>query len=86
MIGPNQLLGRDKKYVMENSLLTVSWEDGKVVMIDQTKLPKKLEYVKYRRYQDIAKAIKRLIVRGAPAIGVADGLWYVSCIGSEQSW
>ena len=83
MIGPYHVLGRDKKYVMDNSLLTVSWEDGKVVMIDQTKLPKKLEYVKYTKYQDVAKAIKRLIVRGAPAIGVGSGLWYVSCIVSE---
>jgi methylthioribose-1-phosphate isomerase len=83
MIGPYQLLGRDKKYVMDNSLLTVSWEDGKVVMIDQTKLPKKLEYVKYTKYQDIAKAIKRLIVRGAPAIGVAAA--FGMCLASFQS-
>ena len=39
-------------------------------MIDQTKLPNKLVFVKYTDYKDVANAIKTLIVRGAPAIGV----------------
>jgi len=39
-------------------------------MIDQTKLPKSLEYVTYTDYNGIAMAIKNLVVRGAPAIGV----------------
>jgi methylthioribose-1-phosphate isomerase len=40
-------------------------------MIDQTKLPNKLVFVKYKDYRDVAKAIKTLVVRGAPAIGVS---------------
>jgi methylthioribose-1-phosphate isomerase len=52
-------------------LLTVKWENNQVIMIDQTKLPGKLVYVRYKKYEDVAKAIERLIVRGAPAIGVA---------------
>ncbi|WP_100182728.1 S-methyl-5-thioribose-1-phosphate isomerase [Candidatus Nitrosotenuis aquarius] len=40
-------------------------------MIDQTKLPTELLYVKYTDYNDVAYAIKNLIVRGAPAIGVS---------------
>ncbi|MBM3910831.1 MAG: S-methyl-5-thioribose-1-phosphate isomerase [Thaumarchaeota archaeon] len=40
-------------------------------MIDQTKLPNKLEYVEYSDYHDVANAIKTMIVRGAPAIGVS---------------
>ncbi len=40
-------------------------------MIDQTKLPNRLVFVKYKDYKDVAYAIKTLIVRGAPAIGVA---------------
>lgn len=40
-------------------------------MIDQTKLPNKLEFVKYSTYQEVAQAIKTLVVRGAPAIGVS---------------
>jgi methylthioribose-1-phosphate isomerase len=40
-------------------------------MIDQTKLPKNLEYVTYTDYNDVATAIRNLVVRGAPAIGVS---------------
>jgi methylthioribose-1-phosphate isomerase len=51
-------------------LLTVSWQDDGVVLIDQTKLPNKLVYVKCKDYKQVAEAIKNLVVRGAPAIGV----------------
>ncbi len=40
-------------------------------MIDQTKLPNELVYVKYDDYNDVAQAIRTLVVRGAPAIGVS---------------
>ena len=40
-------------------------------MIDQTKLPNKLVYVKFTDYKDVADAIQALVVRGAPAIGVS---------------
>ena len=40
-------------------------------MIDQTKLPNKLEFVEYDNYNEVANAIKTLVVRGAPAIGVS---------------
>jgi methylthioribose-1-phosphate isomerase len=51
-------------------LLTVEWKDNSVVLIDQTKLPNKLVYVKCKDYKEVADAIKKLVVRGAPAIGV----------------
>ena len=54
-----------------SSLKTVEWKNDKVVMIDQTKLPNELVYVEYSDYHDVANAIKTLIVRGAPAIGVS---------------
>lgn len=40
-------------------------------MIDQTKLPNELIFVEYSNYNDVANAIKTLVVRGAPAIGVS---------------
>jgi len=40
-------------------------------MIDQTKLPNSLEYVTYNDYNQVADAIRTLVVRGAPAIGVS---------------
>jgi len=51
-------------------LLTVKWEDNSVALIDQTRLPNKLVYVKCKDYKEVADAIKKLVVRGAPAIGV----------------
>jgi methylthioribose-1-phosphate isomerase len=52
-------------------LKTIEWKDNQVVMIDQTKLPTELVYVNYSDYRDVANAIKTLVIRGAPAIGVA---------------
>jgi methylthioribose-1-phosphate isomerase len=51
-------------------LLTVAWKNNSVVLIDQTKLPNKLVYAKCKDYEEVADAIKKLVVRGAPAIGV----------------
>ena len=52
------------------SLKTVEWKDNSVIMIDQTKLPNTLEFVTYTDFNDVADAIRTLVVRGAPAIGV----------------
>ena len=54
-----------------NTLKTVEWKDNSVVMIDQTKLPNILEYVTYTNFNQVADAIRTLVVRGAPAIGVS---------------
>lgn len=56
---------------IHSSLRTIEWKNNTVVMIDQTKLPNKLVFVKYKDYKDVANAIKTLVIRGAPAIGVA---------------
>ena len=53
------------------TLKTVEWKDNSVIMIDQTKLPSTLEFVTYSDFNQIAEAIKTLVVRGAPAIGVS---------------
>jgi methylthioribose-1-phosphate isomerase len=56
---------------VHSSLRTVEWKDNAVVMIDQTKLPNDLIYVKFTDYKEVADAIRNLVVRGAPAIGVS---------------
>ena len=53
------------------TLRTVEWKNNSVIMIDQTKLPNELVYVKYTDYNDVANAIRTLVIRGAPAIGVS---------------
>ncbi|MCQ2977622.1 MAG: S-methyl-5-thioribose-1-phosphate isomerase [archaeon] len=50
---------------------TLEWEDNKLKLIDQTKLPDELTYVYCETYQEVITAIKDMIVRGAPAIGVS---------------
>lgn len=50
---------------------TMIWEDNQLKLIDQTKLPHELTYFNCLTYQDVIIAIKTMIVRGAPAIGVA---------------
>jgi len=50
---------------------TLQWQDGAVVMLDQTKLPGEEIYRVYRSPEEVAMAIKTMVIRGAPAIGVA---------------
>jgi methylthioribose-1-phosphate isomerase len=50
---------------------TIQWTDAGVVMIDQTRLPLEETFVTCRTYEEVAAAIKDMIIRGAPAIGVA---------------
>jgi methylthioribose-1-phosphate isomerase len=50
---------------------TVRWEEGKVILIDQTKLPNKLAYITCTKPTEVVEAIKKMQIRGAPAIGAA---------------
>ena len=50
---------------------TIEWKDGMVRMLDQTRLPLEVTFFDCKTYEDVAKGIKELIIRGAPAIGVA---------------
>lgn len=50
---------------------TIQWTDTGVVMIDQTRLPRVTEFFTCTTYMEVAYAIKTMVIRGAPAIGVA---------------
>lgn len=50
---------------------TLEWTDEGVVMIDQRRLPTEEIYPVFRNYEEVARAITEMVVRGAPAIGVA---------------
>ena len=52
-------------------LPTIAWENDAVVMIDQRKLPGQEVYVHCKTANEVARAIKTMVIRGAPAIGVA---------------
>jgi len=53
------------------SIETITWKNNAVRIIDQTKLPHKLVYINCRDVKTLVSAIKKLKVRGAPALGVA---------------
>jgi methylthioribose-1-phosphate isomerase len=50
---------------------TIWWNDDRVTMIDQRRLPAEERYVDCRTYEEVADAIRSMVIRGAPAIGVA---------------
>jgi methylthioribose-1-phosphate isomerase len=50
---------------------TIQWTDAGVVMIDQTRLPREQVFVTCTSYREVAEAIRSMVIRGAPAIGVA---------------
>ncbi|MBW2171659.1 MAG: S-methyl-5-thioribose-1-phosphate isomerase, partial [Deltaproteobacteria bacterium] len=47
---------------------TIAWKNDRVVMIDQRKLPVQEKYVVCKEYRSVIRAIKDLVIRGAPAI------------------
>ncbi len=50
---------------------TIKWEGNLVKMLDQRRLPSKVEWYTCRGYRDVIDAIRKMVIRGAPAIGVA---------------
>jgi hypothetical protein len=54
----------------QTMLPTIEWKDGAIVMIDQRKLPASEIYVSCKTAQEVARAIKTMVIRGAPAIAL----------------
>jgi methylthioribose-1-phosphate isomerase len=55
----------------QNTVQTIAWTQDGVVMIDQRRLPQETSFVTCRSYLEVADAIRNMVIRGAPAIGVA---------------
>jgi len=64
---------------------TLEWTDSGVRFIDQTKLPTEETYVTAKNYQQVADAIRTMVVRGAPAIGVAAAMGIALGVKNSQS-
>jgi methylthioribose-1-phosphate isomerase len=62
---------------------TVEWTDEGVRMLDQRLLPTEEKYLTLRSYDEVAEAIKKMVVRGAPAIGVSAAMGLA--LGAKQS-
>lgn len=67
------------------SIKTIQYIKGKVRIIDQTKLPNKLSYIDCRDVKTLWRAIKKLEIRGAPAIGIAAGFGVVLAIKHSKA-
>src|ERR1700674_5512457 len=61
----------------------IRWTDQGVVLLDQRRLPGEVIYHTYADYRDLARAIKDMVIRGAPAIGVAAAMGVA--LGVERS-
>jgi len=66
-----------------NMIKTVEWTREGVRMIDQRLLPTEEKYLMLRSYEEVAEAIKKMVVRGAPAIGVSAAMGLA--LGTKQS-
>jgi len=62
---------------------TIQWTNAGVVMIDQTRLPREERYVTCTNYREVADAIRSMVIRGAPAIGVAAAMGIA--LGMQQA-
>ncbi|HKM09044.1 MAG TPA: S-methyl-5-thioribose-1-phosphate isomerase [Candidatus Methanomethylophilaceae archaeon] len=71
----NRLSGKE-------DMKAVWYEDGKVIMIDQRKLPGGIEIVSFDDYRDVAEAIRNMTVRGAPSIGASAA--YAMCLAARS--
>lgn len=67
---------------------TIDWGDGAVVIVDQTVLPHELRTLRITEVDDLVDAIRRLAVRGAPALGAAGALGVVLALrqGRREGW
>jgi methylthioribose-1-phosphate isomerase len=61
----------NRHFAMKLDIIPVKWSDEGVLMLDQRLLPTEEKWVTLRTYDEVAKAIKDMVVRGAPAIGVS---------------
>src|SRR3954453_6854636 len=57
--------------LIQSKVETIEWTPEGVIMIDQTKLPGEVTFVTCATYNEVADAIRNMVIRGAPAIGVA---------------
>jgi methylthioribose-1-phosphate isomerase len=73
----------DTAVLTQSTIETIEWTPQGVVMIDQTRLPRETAFVTCRNYVEVADAIRNMIIRGAPAIGIAAAMGVA--LGALQS-
>ena len=61
----------------------IRWEDSALYLLDQTRLPADERWLRYTDYREVAKAIQTMVVRGAPAIGIAAA--YATVLAAQEN-
>ncbi len=64
---------------------TIEWQEDEVVMIDQRALPLQEEYIHHSTWQEVGDSIKTMVIRGAPAIGVATAMGMALAASQSQA-
>jgi len=75
----------------QEKVSAISWQDNKLILLDQRLLPTKVEYISFDNVNAIANAITDMVVRGAPAIGITAAYGVVIAVrsrlvGSKKGW
>ncbi|HEV8108931.1 MAG TPA: S-methyl-5-thioribose-1-phosphate isomerase [Burkholderiales bacterium] len=71
---------------MSEAVQPIRWRGDRLELLDQRLLPEKTEYVACRSAEEVARAIRDMVVRGAPAIGCAAAFGVVLSKGSPESF
>ena len=61
----------------------IRWEDSALYLLDQTRLPAEERWLRYTDYHEVANAIRTMVVRGAPAIGIAAA--YATVLAAQEN-
>jgi methylthioribose-1-phosphate isomerase len=80
---PVRFTGFSLKETLRQMIKTIEWTDEGVRMLDQRLLPTEEKYLMLRSYEEVAEAITKMVVRGAPAIGVSAAMGLA--LGASQS-
>ena len=69
---------------MSSAIEAITWQNEKIVLLDQTQIPISENYISYDEISNLVLAIKQLVVRGAPALGVAGAYGVVLAIDEAK--
>ena len=69
---------------MRSAIEAITWQNEKIVLLDQTQIPISENYISYDEISPLVLAIQQLVVRGAPALGVAGAYGVVLAIDEAK--
>lgn len=80
------LAAKRARYPSSMRIVPMKWEDGRLLLLDQRRLPRYTSWLRLKNSEEVAAAIKEMAVRGAPAIGVAAAYGMALAAQSGEDW